>query len=162
MLLLRTQGLASPTRKGAQTIVPVVCQPRLSQVCVLACLWLLHEVAALVASVSAAVLVAHVGCRYQPLLMPPPPGHGHAEYTQSNARFAVSVDPHNEQLADRKARIDQQRSKVGSHQGHWLMACATTHDVKLSRAPSPASRDLQLVTGCALCFSWWHFLTYVT
>lgn len=35
---------------------------------------------------------------------------GH-EYTQSNARFAVSVDPENTKLSERKQQIDEMRSK---------------------------------------------------
>jgi hydroxyacylglutathione hydrolase len=35
------------------------------------------------------------------------------EYTQSNARFAVHIDPNNQALAARKAAIDEARSKVG-------------------------------------------------
>lgn len=34
------------------------------------------------------------------------------EYSQSNARFAVSVDPNNAALQDRKKRIDEARSRV--------------------------------------------------
>ena len=35
------------------------------------------------------------------------------EYTQSNARWAVTVDPTNKKLQQRKAQIDSSRSKVG-------------------------------------------------
>jgi hydroxyacylglutathione hydrolase len=35
------------------------------------------------------------------------------EYTQSNARFAVTVDPNNQALAARKQAIDEARQKVG-------------------------------------------------
>lgn len=37
------------------------------------------------------------------------------EYTQSNARFAVSVDPNNTALQERKGRIDGARSRVGPY-----------------------------------------------
>lgn len=36
------------------------------------------------------------------------------EYTQSNARFAVTVDPNNEALQKRKVAIDEARKKVGA------------------------------------------------
>lgn len=39
------------------------------------------------------------------------------EYTQSNARFAVSVDPNNTALQERKKRIDDARSKVSCTAG---------------------------------------------
>lgn len=35
------------------------------------------------------------------------------EYTQSNARFAVHIDPKNEALQRRKEAIDEARKKVG-------------------------------------------------
>lgn len=35
------------------------------------------------------------------------------EYTQSNARFAVSVDPNNQQLQERSKAIDAARQQVG-------------------------------------------------
>jgi hypothetical protein len=35
------------------------------------------------------------------------------EYTQSNAHFAVTVDPNNQALAARKQAIDEARQKVG-------------------------------------------------
>lgn len=35
------------------------------------------------------------------------------EYTQSNARFAVTVDPNNAALQQRKQAIDEARKKVG-------------------------------------------------
>lgn len=34
------------------------------------------------------------------------------QYTQSNARFAVTVDPSNAALLERKQRIDEARAKV--------------------------------------------------
>jgi hydroxyacylglutathione hydrolase len=36
------------------------------------------------------------------------------EYTQSNARFAVTVDPNNAALQQRKQAIDEARKKVGT------------------------------------------------
>lgn len=36
------------------------------------------------------------------------------EYTQSNARFAASVDPGNAALRERKERIDAARAQVGT------------------------------------------------
>ena len=35
------------------------------------------------------------------------------EYTQSNAKWAVAVDPNNKKLQQRKEQIDSLRSKVG-------------------------------------------------
>jgi glyoxylase-like metal-dependent hydrolase (beta-lactamase superfamily II) len=45
------------------------------------------------------------------------------EYTQSNARFAVTVDPNNEALQRRKVAIDEAREKVGA----WLEQEAVVH-----------------------------------
>jgi hydroxyacylglutathione hydrolase len=42
------------------------------------------------------------------------------EYTQSNARFAVHIDPNNQALAARKVAIDEARSKVGVADGMYL------------------------------------------
>jgi hydroxyacylglutathione hydrolase len=36
------------------------------------------------------------------------------EYTQSNARFAVTMEGGNQQLQERKKAIDEARSKVGA------------------------------------------------
>jgi hypothetical protein len=41
------------------------------------------------------------------------------EYTQSNARFAVHIDPSNTVLAARKQAIDDARSKVGRLECRW-------------------------------------------
>jgi hydroxyacylglutathione hydrolase len=46
------------------------------------------------------------------------------EYTQSNARFAVHIDPNNQALAARKAAIDEARSKVGDAD----VICSLTFD----------------------------------
>jgi hypothetical protein len=43
--------------------------------------------------------------------------------TQSNARFAVTVDPNNQALAARKAAIDEARSKVGVFVCVWVFGC---------------------------------------
>ena len=39
------------------------------------------------------------------------------EYTQSNAKWAVTVDPNNKKLQQRKEQIDSLRSKVGLRSG---------------------------------------------
>jgi hydroxyacylglutathione hydrolase len=41
------------------------------------------------------------------------------EYTQSNARFAVTVDPNNEALTKRKADIDSLRQQVRASCNGW-------------------------------------------
>ena len=41
------------------------------------------------------------------------------EYTQSNAKWAVTVDPNNEKLQQRKQQIDSLRSKVGLGSTSW-------------------------------------------
>lgn len=47
------------------------------------------------------------------------------EYTQSNAKFALSVDPDNRQLQQRKQEIDELRSKARSTAGSGSCAVCT-------------------------------------
>lgn len=51
------------------------------------------------------------------------------EYTQSNAKFAVSIDPNNQALQKRKAEVDDLRSRVGERHGAPgpAAACGSLH-----------------------------------
>jgi hydroxyacylglutathione hydrolase len=64
------------------------------------------------------------------------------EYTQSNARFALSVEPQNAALVARAKEIDEKRAR-----GEWTVP--TT--IALEKATNPflraASRDLRLIVG---------------
>jgi hydroxyacylglutathione hydrolase len=64
------------------------------------------------------------------------------EYTQSNARFALSVEPQNAALVARAKEIDEKRAR-----GEWTVP--TT--IALEKATNPflraASRDLRLMVG---------------
>lgn len=64
------------------------------------------------------------------------------EYTQANARFALSVEPHNEALIARSKEIDEKRAR-----GEWTVP--TT--IGLEKATNPflraASKDLRATVG---------------
>ena len=64
------------------------------------------------------------------------------EYTQSNARFALSVEPHNARLIARAREIDDRRAR-----GEWTVP--TTIGLEKATNPflRPASSDLRLTVG---------------
>lgn len=64
------------------------------------------------------------------------------EYTQSNARFALTVEPHNAALLERAQLIDSMRAK-----GEWTVP--TTVGLELATNPflRASSRDLQKTIG---------------
>ena len=70
------------------------------------------------------------------------------QYTQSNARFAVTVDPGNEALAKRKAAIDEARAKV------WcaVRGLMSGWSVHLSPAIEPNTFVMMLPVPATACF----------
>src|SRR5262249_28231996 len=64
------------------------------------------------------------------------------EYTQSNARFALTVEPHNAALAERAKRIDEARAKC-----EWTVPSTIALELQTNPFLRAASADLQATIG---------------
>jgi hydroxyacylglutathione hydrolase len=64
------------------------------------------------------------------------------EYTQSNARFALTVEPHNKALAERAKRIDEARAK-----GEWTVPSTIALELATNPFLRAQSPDLQSTIG---------------
>ena len=64
------------------------------------------------------------------------------EYTQSNARFALTVEPHNAALIQRAKRIDEVRAK-----GEWTVPSTIALELETNPFLRAASTDLQATIG---------------
>lgn len=64
------------------------------------------------------------------------------EYTQSNARFAVTVEPHNAALLARSKKIDEARAK-----GEWTVPSTIALELETNPFLRAASADLQTTVG---------------
>jgi hydroxyacylglutathione hydrolase len=64
------------------------------------------------------------------------------EYTQSNARFALTVEPHNEALRARAKRIDEARAK-----GEWTVPSTIALELETNPFLRAKSADLQASVG---------------
>ncbi len=64
------------------------------------------------------------------------------EYTQSNARFAVTVEPHNAALIKRSKQIDEARAK-----GEWTVPSTIALELETNPFLRAASADLQKTIG---------------
>ncbi|MFZ1989473.1 MAG: hydroxyacylglutathione hydrolase [Alphaproteobacteria bacterium] len=64
------------------------------------------------------------------------------EYTQSNARFALTVEPHNSALIERAKRIDEARAK-----GEWTVPSTIALELQTNPFLRAASTDLQSTIG---------------
>ena len=64
------------------------------------------------------------------------------EYTQSNARFALTVEPHNAALIARAKRIDEARAK-----GEWTVPSTIALELETNPFLRAKSADLQTTIG---------------